>query len=78
MVTFNLLKVYPGLDLFDYPEKYGIILPDKYWFEKPDWSTKVVAGTKLLPPEKLERISRKCLFEFINDNENEMPNNRRR
>lgn len=65
LVTFNLLKVYPGLDLFDYPEKYGIILPDKYWFEKPDWSIKVVAGTQLLPPEKLETISRRCLFEFI-------------
>lgn len=67
LVTFNLLKVYPGLDLFDHPEKYGIILPDKYWFEKPDWSTKVVAGTRLLPPEKLESLSRRCLFEFINN-----------
>lgn len=67
LVTFNLLKVYPGLDLFDYPEKYGIILPDRYWFEKDDWSTKVIAGTNLLPPEKLESLSRKCLFEFIND-----------
>ena len=66
LVTFNLLKVYPGLDLFDHPEKYGIILPDKYWFEKPDWSTKVVAGTRLLPPEKLESLSRRCMFEFIN------------
>lgn len=67
LVTFNLLKVYPGLDLYDHPEKYGIFLPDKYWFEKPDWSTKVVAGTQLLPPVKLESLSRKCLFEFISD-----------
>lgn len=65
LVTFNLLKVYPGLDLFNHPEKYDIILPDKYWYEKANWSTKVVAGTQLLPPEKLEQISHKCLIDFM-------------
>ena len=65
IVTFNLIKIYPGLRLYDEPEKYGMIMKDKYWFEKDDWSKQVVMGTKNLPPEKLEVLSRKMLFEFI-------------
>lgn len=65
IVTFNLIKIYPGLDLYKEPEKYGMIITDKYWFEKDDWTNKVVMGTKNLPPEKLEKWSRRLLFEFI-------------
>lgn len=65
IVTFNLIKIYPGLKLYNEPEKYGMIIKDKYWFEKDDWSKRVVMGTKNLPPEKLEILSRKMLFEFI-------------
>lgn len=66
IVTFNQIKVYPGLDLYDNPEKYGIILEDKYWFEKDEWSHKTVAGTNNLPPELIEKWSKRLLFEFIN------------
>lgn len=65
IVTFNLIKIYPGLELYKNPEKYGMIMTDKYWFEKDEWTNKVVSGTKNLPPEKLEKWSRKMLFEFI-------------
>ena len=65
IVTFNLIKIYPGLDLYNNPNKYGMVLNDKFWFEKDEWSYKVVMGTKNLPPEKLEIWSRKLLFEFI-------------
>jgi len=65
IVTFNLIKIYPGLELYNEPEKYGVIMDDPYWFEKDDWSYKVVMGTKDLPPDRLEYLSRKCLFEFI-------------
>ena len=65
IVTFNLIKIYPGLDLYNNPEKYKMIIPDKYWFEKDDWTHKVVMGTESLPPEKLEKWSRRMLFEFI-------------
>lgn len=30
IVTFNLIKIYPGLDLYNNPEKYKMIIPDKY------------------------------------------------
>ncbi|MDO4962700.1 MAG: radical SAM protein [bacterium] len=65
IVTFNLIKIYPGLKLYSDPEKYGMIMADKYWFEKDEWTSKVVMGTKNLPPERLEYWSRKMLFEFI-------------
>lgn len=66
LVTFNLIKVYPGIELYNEPEKYGLIVEDEYWFEKDDWSQRVVASTKNLSVEDLERWSRRCLFEFIN------------
>ena len=65
IVTFNLIKVYPGLDLYNNPDKYDIIMDDTYWYEKDTWSQKVVMGTKQLPPEILEKWSRRCLMEFI-------------
>ena len=65
IVTFNLIKIYPGLDLYNNPEKYGMVMLDKFWFEKDEWTNKVVMGTKKLPPKKLEKRSRRMLFEFI-------------
>lgn len=65
VVTFNLIRIYPGLALYDKSEEYGMIMDDKYWYEKDDWSYKVVMGTKELPCDKLEQLSRRCLFEFI-------------
>lgn len=65
IVTFNLIKIYPGLDLYNNPDKYGMVMLDKFWFEKDEWTKKVVMGTKKLPPEKLEKWSRRMLFEFI-------------
>ena len=69
VVTFNLIKLFPGLDLYENPDKYGIILKDKYWYEKNDWTREVVAGTKQLPPEVLEKYSKRMLWEFININD---------
>ena len=66
LVTFNLIRVYPGLDLYTDPEKYGIVMDDPYWYESDEWSYKVVMGTKQLPPAVLEKWSRRCLWEFIN------------
>ena len=66
LVTFNQIKVYPGIELYQNPEKFGLIVEDEYWFEKDDWSQRVVAWTKDLSAEDIERWSRRCLFEFIN------------
>lgn len=65
LVTFNLIKIYPGLDLYNNPKKYDLIMDDPYWYEKDEWSYSVVMGTKQLPPSVLEKWSRRCLWEFI-------------
>lgn len=65
VVTFNLIRIYPGLELYDRYEEYGMVMSDKYWYEKDEWASRVVMGTKDLPCDKLEKLSRKCLFEFI-------------
>lgn len=66
IVTFNLIKIYPGLDLYNNPQKYGMIVKDAFWFEKDEWTEKVIMGTENLPPKILEKWSRDLLFEFIN------------
>lgn len=65
LVTFNLIKIYPGLDMYDNPKKYGLIMENPYWYESDEWSYKVVMGTELLPPDVLEKWSKQCLWEFI-------------
>lgn len=65
LVTFNLIKVFPGTPIYSNPEKYGIILKDKYWYEKDDWSHQIIAYTKNLSAEKLKKWSKHLLFEFV-------------
>lgn len=65
LVTFNLIRVYPGLDLYNNKDRYEIIMDDPFWFEKDTWSYRVVMGTQQLPPDCLEKLSRRCLLEFI-------------
>ena len=65
IVTFNMLKVYPGLSYYYSPEQYNVIMPDPYWYESDEWTRKCVMGTVELPPETIEKWSRRMLFEFI-------------
>lgn len=66
LVTFNLIKLFPGIDLYHNAEKYGMIMEDPYWFEKDDWSKRVIVGTEELSTDILDKWSKKALFEFIN------------
>lgn len=65
VVTFNTIKCYPGLPIYNDPDKYGIIMEDKYWFESDEWTKRCVIGTKNIPPQKVEKWARRMLFEFI-------------
>ncbi|MBE5955526.1 MAG: radical SAM protein [Lachnospiraceae bacterium] len=65
LVTFNLIRLIPGLEMYNQREQYGYILEDPYWYEKDEWSRRVIAGTKELPPAVLEKWSRRMLMEFI-------------
>ncbi len=65
LVTFNVIKIYPGLDLYNNPNKYNMIMDDSYWFEKDEWTKKVIMGTKQLSPETIEKWSKKMLYEYV-------------
>lgn len=65
LVTFNLINIYPGLDIYKHPEKYGMVMDDLYWFEKDEWTKHPVMGTIELPPSILKKWSGKMLFEYM-------------
>lgn len=65
VVTYNLIKIYPGIPLYDNPQKYGIVMEDPFWYENDEWAMRCIMGTKDLPPAELEKWSRRMLWEFI-------------
>lgn len=72
LATFNSILVKPGTDIYKNPEAFDIIMDDRYWFEKEEWSMKNVMGTKSLPPEKVMAWRKKfatSMFFIENDNE---------
>ena len=65
IVTFNKILLLPGTDIYNNPEKYDLIMNDKFWFESENWSYCTIFGTKQLPPEKVEYWSRRLLRSYI-------------
>jgi len=65
VITYNLIKVYPGLPLYSNPEQFGIVMDDPYWYEKDEWADHCVMGTRDLPPEDLEKWARRMMWEYI-------------
>lgn len=65
MISFNILTPYPGTALSDNPEKEGIIIFDKYWYEKKDWFKRPIATSKTITIEQLEKMVRLAYFEFV-------------
>lgn len=65
LVTFNQIKPFPGTDLYLNPNKYEIIMEDRFWFENDDWTDKAIFGTKKIPPNKVQIWGQKLLKQFI-------------
>lgn len=65
LATFNRLKLFPGTDIFNNPEKYHLKVKDKYWFENPDWINEQMVCTDLLSYKDIEIYSRKMLIEMF-------------
>lgn len=65
LVTFNQLKLFPGTDLYNKPEKYNILPFDKFWFEKDDWAYYPSFGTIEMPPQKINEWSARLYKEFF-------------
>ena len=64
MISFNILTPYPGTELYEHPKKYGIVMPDLFWYENRDWVNVPIAGTESITPEKLEKLVKLSYIEY--------------
>lgn len=65
LVSFNQLKPMPGTDIYNFPEKYGVAMKDRFWFEKDDWSRRCICSTKHLTAENIDEWKYKLIQSFI-------------
>lgn len=64
VATFNTIEVRPGTDMFIHPEKYGLIVPDRYWYETTDWMERPMCETADLSQDEIKQWVYRCYFEF--------------
>ncbi len=65
VVSFNMMTPYPGTELHSEADNLGIIIPDKYWYEKRDWYKRSIAGTDLVKPEEIDKVLREVYFNYF-------------
>ncbi|MCK9329806.1 MAG: B12-binding domain-containing radical SAM protein [Candidatus Cloacimonetes bacterium] len=56
MVSFNILIPFPGTMIGDTPEKFGIKVVDKYWYEKSECADMILVKNKELTAKKLREL----------------------
>ncbi|TFF34572.1 B12-binding domain-containing radical SAM protein [Mucilaginibacter psychrotolerans] len=64
VATFNCMEPRPGTDVYNHPERYGLIMPDKYWYEKLDWMEEPVSYTADLSRSEIKQWINRCYDEF--------------
>jgi anaerobic magnesium-protoporphyrin IX monomethyl ester cyclase len=64
VATFNVMEPRPGTDVYHHPDRYGITIPDPYWYEKSSWLDMPVCRTSELSQEEIRGWVDRCYFEF--------------
>lgn len=64
VATFNVMEPRPGTEVYSHPEKYGIHIPDPYWYEKSTWLDLPVSYTDALGLEEIRDWVSRCYDEF--------------
>jgi anaerobic magnesium-protoporphyrin IX monomethyl ester cyclase len=64
VATFNVMEPRPGTDVFTNPERYGITIPDPYWYESTSWLSLPVSHTDALSQEEIRDWVSRCYDEF--------------
>jgi anaerobic magnesium-protoporphyrin IX monomethyl ester cyclase len=64
VATFNVMEPRPGTDVYLHPEKYGITIPDPYWYEKTTWLDLPVAHTEEMSQEEIRYWVSRSYDEF--------------
>lgn len=56
---------YPGTDLCNNWEKYGITIEDSYWYEKKDWFKKPIAWVWTISANRLVDIVKEAYINYL-------------
>lgn len=64
VATFNVMEPRPGTDVFANPERYGITIPDRYWYEGTSWLDLPVCRNTALDQEQIRDWVDRCYWEF--------------
>ena len=64
VATFNVMEPRPGTDVYDHPERYGLHIPDPYWYETSVWVDSPVCYTDTLSQEEIRSWVSRCYDEF--------------
>jgi anaerobic magnesium-protoporphyrin IX monomethyl ester cyclase len=64
VATFNVMEPRPGTDVYQNPEKYGITIPDPFWYESTGWLDLPVAHTQAMSQEEIRDWVSRCYDEF--------------
>lgn len=64
IATFNVMEPRPGTDVYRDPDKYGISIPNRYWYETTDWLDLPVSRTEELTQEEIRSWVHRCYNEF--------------
>jgi anaerobic magnesium-protoporphyrin IX monomethyl ester cyclase len=64
IATFNVMEPRPGTDVYRDPGKYGITIPNQYWYESTDWLDLPVCRTETLTQEEIRSWVHRCYDEF--------------
>jgi radical SAM superfamily enzyme YgiQ (UPF0313 family) len=66
VATFNVMEPRPGTDVFSNPDRYGITIPDRYWYESSSWLDLPVCRNGALSQEQIRWWVDQCYWEFCN------------
>jgi radical SAM superfamily enzyme YgiQ (UPF0313 family) len=64
VATFNVMEPRPGTDVFTHPERYGITIPDRHWYETTSWLDSPVCHTEHLSQQEIRAWVDRCYREF--------------
>jgi len=64
VATFNVMEPRPGTDVYHNPQRYGITIPDPYWYESSSWLDLPVCHNEDLNQEQIRDWVDRCYLEF--------------
>jgi radical SAM superfamily enzyme YgiQ (UPF0313 family) len=64
VATFNVMEPRPGTDVFANPARYGVNIPNRYWYETADWIHSPVCNTETLTALEIRDWVSRCYDTF--------------